>query len=202
MGVLTDEDRYLAENIVYAAPLDHIFNVVSPDNFNPGFVEFCSNIEGTAGLAVDFVLDSPATKDKVDILGINPDEIIYAHASTNFDATLAPQGRQVFFWLIMLDWDKRGDEGEIDRKEAAIKRLAERVYPGFMSKVADARKMVILRMNGLLLKPAQSYPNRPEIKCPDVEGLYFVGDTVKGTGCSADIAFDSAINCADMILAR
>jgi hypothetical protein len=62
------------------------------------------------------------------------------------------------------------------------------------------RKLVIPVMNGNVLTPGQSYPHRPDVACDTVQGLFFVGDTVRGEGCSADISFSSAMKAADIIL--
>jgi phytoene dehydrogenase-like protein len=55
-------------------------------------------------------------------------------------------------------------------------------------------------MNGTVLTPRQSKPNRPDMVCKEIKGLYFVGDTVRGDGCSGDISFSSAMKVADHIL--
>jgi phytoene dehydrogenase-like protein len=55
-------------------------------------------------------------------------------------------------------------------------------------------------MNGNVLTPAQSKPHRPDIQCPGIKGLYLIGDTVRGDGCSGDISFSSAMKAVDKIL--
>lgn len=66
--------------------------------------------------------------------------------------------------------------------------------------VVEERKIIVPVMNGNVLTPAQSKPHRPDIKCATIEGLYFIGDTVKGDGCSGDISFSSAMKATDKIL--
>jgi hypothetical protein len=46
----------------------------------------------------------------------------------------------------------------------------------------------------------QSKPHRPDIECPTLKGLYLIGDTVRGDGCSGDISFSSVMKAADKIL--
>jgi hypothetical protein len=36
-------------------------------------------------------------------------------------------------------------------------------------------------------------------ECPTIKGLYLIGDTVRGDGCSGDISFSSAMKAADKI---
>jgi phytoene dehydrogenase-like protein len=65
--------------------------------------------------------------------------------------------------------------------------------------VIEERKTVVPVMNGNVLTPAQSKPHRPDVECTTIKGLYFIGDTVKGDGCSGDISFSSALIAADKI---
>jgi hypothetical protein len=53
---------------------------------------------------------------------------------------------------------------------------------------------------GLMGKPGLSGGNRPENKAPNMEGLYFAGDTVKSRGIGIDRAARSALTCVDMIM--
>jgi phytoene dehydrogenase-like protein len=69
-----------------------------------------------------------------------------------------------------------------------------------MSMVTEERKTVVPVMNGNVLTPAQSKPHRPDVECAAIKGLYFIGDTVKGNGCSGDISFSSAMIAVDKIL--
>ena len=41
---------------------------------------------------------------------------------------------------------------------------------------------------------------RPDVIAPNIEGLYFVGDSVEGDGVGGDIATGTGMKCADIIL--
>jgi len=69
-----------------------------------------------------------------------------------------------------------------------------------MPMVIEERKIAVPVMNGNVLTPAQSKPHRPDVECSAIKGLYFIGDTVQGDGCSGDISFSSAMKAADKIL--
>ena len=70
-----------------------------------------------------------------------------------------------------------------------------------MWRMQSSSERVTPVLNGNVLTPAQSKPHRPDIECPAVRGLYLIGDTVRGDGCSGDISFSSAMKAADRILA-
>jgi phytoene dehydrogenase-like protein len=100
----------------------------------------------------------------------------------------------------MLPWHFDGDASVVAGAEQKMKSVISAVFPDFLPAVVDERKMVATVMNGNVLTPAQSKPNRPDVECPGIEGLYFIGDTVRGDGCSGDISFSSAMKAADKIL--
>ena len=69
-----------------------------------------------------------------------------------------------------------------------------------MPMVIEERKIVVPVINGNILTPVQSKPHRQDVECSTIKGLYFIGDTVHGDGCSGDISFSSAMKAADKIL--
>lgn len=81
-----------------------------------------------------------------------------------------------------------------------MKSVISAVFPDFLPAVVEERKIVAAVMNGNVLTPAQSKPNRPDVDCSEIQGLYFIGDTVRGDGCSGDISFSSAMKAVDKIL--
>jgi phytoene dehydrogenase-like protein len=100
----------------------------------------------------------------------------------------------------MLPWGFDGDKSIVAAAEKRLKNTISAVFPNFPDRVIEERKTVASVMNGTVLTPAQSRPRRPDIPCPTVQGLYFVGDTVRGDGCSGDISFSSAMKAVDLIL--
>jgi hypothetical protein len=100
----------------------------------------------------------------------------------------------------MLPWHFDGDKKIIEQAEKRLKSAISTVFPNFIPMVVEERKIVVPVMNGNVLTPAQSKPYRPDIQCSTIQGLYFIGDTVRGDGCSGDISFSSAMKAVDKIL--
>lgn len=100
----------------------------------------------------------------------------------------------------MLPWHFDGDQNIVDRAEERLKGVIAALFPDFLPAVVEERKIVVPVMNGNVLTPAQSKPHRPDIECSTIKGLYFIGDTVRGDGCSGDISFSSAMKTVDKIL--
>jgi hypothetical protein len=100
----------------------------------------------------------------------------------------------------MLPWHFDGDHNVVKEAEEKLKNTISAVFPNFLPMVVEQRKIIATVMNGNVLTPAQSKPYRPDIQCPTMQGLYFIGDTVRGDGCSGDISFSSAMKAVDIIL--
>lgn len=197
-GVRTDKATYSAQNIIFAARLPLVLDLI--DNFllPKATLEYAKNIENSSSLTFDFITDRPVTNIRSGIVGV--DIPIWARFQSNADDSFTPHGKYISTWGIMLPWHFDGDKKTLEQTEKSLKDTISAIFPDFMPMVIEERKIVVPVMNGNVLTPAQSKPHRPDVKCPAIEGLYFIGDTVKGDGCSGDISFSSAMKAADKIL--
>ncbi|MEA3222496.1 MAG: NAD(P)/FAD-dependent oxidoreductase [Thermodesulfobacteriota bacterium] len=196
-GVVTDKEKYESDKVIFAARLPLLFDVIKEDVFDKAFVTYCKGIEHSSGLSIDFITDAPGSQIKAGILGV--DIPIWAKFQSNSDPTLTPPGKHLSTWGIMLPWGFDGDPEEADKAEQRLKATISNLFPEFLPKLKKERKLVAHIMNGTVLTPRQSKPNRPDVVCKEIKGLYFVGDTVRGDGCSGDISFSSAMKVADHI---
>lgn len=197
-GIRTDRGEYRARRVVFAARLPLLFEIADPSLFTGAFVEYCRNIEHSSCLSFDFITSYPVSDIKGGILGI--DIPIWARFQTNADPSFTPQGKFLSTWGIMLPWGFDGDPEVIRVTEKKLKITISLLFPHLLPNLVRERKLVIPVMNGTVLTSAQSHPHRPDIVCDTVRDLYFVGDTVRGDGCSGDISFSSAMKAADVIL--
>jgi len=58
----------------------------------------------------------------------------------------------------------------------------------------------IKTIDGLARKPGYTGDFRPDVFCPDVKGLFFVGDMIRGGGNGTSAAVDSALRCASHVI--
>ncbi|HOZ48603.1 MAG TPA: NAD(P)/FAD-dependent oxidoreductase [Candidatus Hydrogenedentes bacterium] len=197
-GVVTTQGAFEADRVVFAAPLPGLFDIADESLFDADFVSYVKGIEPSRGLSIDFVFDEPVTDIRGGIIGV--DVPLWVKFQTNIDHSVAPPGKHVHTWGLLFE---RGSDITLDtirRTEAQIETIMEEVIPGALKKAVRRRRLVIPMINGNVLKPSQSRPHRPDIICPDVKDLYFIGDTTRGDGCSGDIAFSSAVKLADRLL--
>jgi phytoene dehydrogenase-like protein len=198
VGVETDRVKYSAPNIIFAARLPLVLDLMDNILLPKGMVEYAKNIENSSGLTIDFITDRSVTNIRGSILGV--DIPVWARFQSNADDSFTPQGKYLSTWGIMLPWNFDGDEKTVEQTEKKLKSTISAVFPDFLLKVIEERKTVVPVMNGNVLTPAQSQPHRPDIECSTIKGLYFIGDTVKGDGCSGDISFSSAMIAVDKML--
>jgi phytoene dehydrogenase-like protein len=197
VGVKTNHGSYRAKNVVFAAPLSGLLKIAPPKLFAPTFVEYASNIRPSRGVSIDFVFDEPVTDITGGILGV--DMPLWVKFQSHIDPTIAPPGKCVNTWAMLLPPDAPATLEQADATEARIHRIMEDIIPGCTRKIVRRRRLILPVVNANMLVPKQSYPHRPPIACPDVKRLYFIGDTVQSEGCSGDIAFSSALRLAELI---
>jgi phytoene dehydrogenase-like protein len=196
-GVKTVNGKYESGRVVFAARLPLITDILDRSFLSKKLQSYIDNLENSSGLTIDFITRGPVTNIKGSIVGA--DIPIWAKFQSNTDPSLTPKDMFLSTWGIMLPWKFDGDPAVVDKAEKRLKDTISNVLPGFLPNIIRERKLVANVMNGNVLTPAQSKPNRPRVVCDTVKGLYFVGDTVKGDGCSGDISFSSAMKVSDII---
>ena len=197
VGVKTDYACYRARNVIFAAPLPGLFGVVPSNLFQPSFVDHVTHIRPSRGVSIDFVFDEPATDMRGGILGV--DIPLWVKFQSHIDPTIAPPGKCVNTWAMLFDPDAPATQEQADAAEERIRRIMEDILPGSARKIVRKRRLILPVVNGNMLVPEQSYPHRPPIACPEVNDLFFIGDTVQSEGCSGDIAFSSALRLSELL---
>jgi phytoene dehydrogenase-like protein len=196
-GVKTDKTTYSTKNVIFAARLPLLLDLMDNHLLPKATLDYARNIENSSGLTLDFITDKPVTNIRAGILGV--DIPIWARFQSNADDSFTPRGKYISTWGIMLPWYFDGNKKIVEETEKSLKRTIAAILPNFLPMVVEERKTVVPVMNGNVLTPAQSKPHRPDIECATIKGLYLIGDTVKGGGCSGDISFSSALIAADKI---
>jgi phytoene dehydrogenase-like protein len=129
---------------------------------------------------------------------------------SNIDPSLAPKGGQVAIFGTIVparvsNWDKWQEVYYADLNEffPDLKKKLSFMDVSFPKDFARATGKPFGPVEGLALTPDQTGKNKPSSVLP-IEGLYVVGDTA-GTdahGIGTQLAADSGLKCADMILGK
>jgi prolycopene isomerase len=113
---------------------------------------------------------------------------------------LAPPGRY------LLVTDNVAEPWEVEDKFNLMKRMEQhwedvKEMFGFSEEEVEfATPYFTAGCDGLARKPGLSGDFKPDVQAPDVEGLYFAGDTYLGRGLAVEGACRSALLCFERIV--
>jgi prolycopene isomerase len=129
---------------------------------------------------------------------------------SNIDPTLAPKGGQIAIFGTVVpakvtNWDKWQEIYYADLQEffPELEKKLNFMDISFPKDFTNATGKPLGPVEGLALTPDQTGNNKPSSVLP-IDGLYVVGDTAGSDahGVGTQLAADSGIKCADMILGK
>jgi phytoene dehydrogenase-like protein len=145
------------------------------------------------------------------------DVVLWIEVPANFDASMAPAGRQLVLTGV---WCEADPDSPRERKQIwwdKIDEMMERMWPGFRSHVErvehyDTHDVSMLTRAstlpgtggeciGLGQVIGQCGASKPAAESP-LPGLYFVGCDAGGFGCGTHQATQSGLDVARMVIAR
>lgn len=214
-GLLKLEAPIVISNV----PIVSLFRLVSPDHFPKWFVERVHFLDrylydwssGSFGLTV--VSSRPLHDLKSSLVNpadseanrAGPRSIRWLSHPTNITPSLAPPGIHYFGYGNTISRTYADLLREMKRVYAnEVKGLEEelwRMFPNFdQTCIIQMRSGLSRLVDSTMQFPGNSWRQRLDVKAPAVEGLYFVGDMVRGWGGGTDLAAHSGILCAERIL--
>lgn len=135
----------------------------------------------------------------------------YCPVTTNFDPTLAPPGHQLLTFLIgapptnvpLRDHARAWEERALEVARAIVPGLDDHVT--FVDRTSTHwMEHWLGKETGPAVSTAQTVnqvgAQRPSVRTP-IAGLYLAGDNAGGRGVGTELAADSAMECAEHILA-
>jgi phytoene dehydrogenase-like protein len=161
-------------------------------------VNYARNLIPTSGVSIDFGLRQPLSDLTGSITSV--DLMAMGSFPSNSDPSLAPRGKQLATWFMILPYQKLKEKGAARDAFSQLRQLIAEASPEFFDYVEWERPQVFPILDGVLLKVGQAYPDRHELRSPYVKNLFFVGDTARAHGCSGDIAFNAALEVSSLIL--
>lgn len=199
-GVKVGREVFTSEAVVYTPPVQQLFSLIEQRHFPPSFVDYARNLIPTSGVSIDFGLREPVSDLTGSITSI--DLLAMGSFPSNSDHSLAPGGKQLSTWFMLLPYQKLKEEKGAARDAlSSLRDFIRELYPEFFDCVEWERPQVFPILDGVLLKVGQAYPDRHESRSPYVKNLFFAGDTARAKGCSGDIAFNSALEVSRLIRA-
>jgi phytoene dehydrogenase-like protein len=195
-GVIAEGARIETENVVYAAPCQHLHNIVSEDDLGHEFLKSATFMTPTSGVTVDFGLRGKVS-DLNGMVAVD-DPFILGLFTSNIDSSVAPSGEQLATFLSVLPPGEASNRKLVEHSFEILETYVLKMFPKMREATLWKRRISMEIVDGVLPTPAQSRKNRIGVIGP-VKGLYFAGDCYDGEGGGSDIAFHSAKRCAETI---
>jgi len=112
------------------------------------------------------------------------------------DPLCAPPGKPLLTAYAPVTEDEARDKALMTWASEQIVDYLERRYPGFKNSIEWALFPVSWRLEGVAKDIHQAGTLKTPIRAPNVEGLYFAGDTARGYGVAMDSACAAGLICA------
>lgn len=125
-----------------------------------------------------------------------------AFVPSAFDPGVAPEGKSLLQTDCVVEVDQIFDKFELERLLALMWVDIREMFPGIDDKIEWKFTYKCIGCDGLARKPGQVGVFKPDVAAPDVEGLYFAGDTYRGRGLALNSAALSGRICAGRILEK
>lgn len=195
-GVSIRGEKLVADTVVAAIPVQHLFSVVDRNLFPDDYAEKLSSMKPTMGVSIDYGLSGRISEYDTFMCS---DPWMTGATTSNMDPSVAPRGEQLLTVFSVLPSDVVLDK---ERAKAEISRIEEKLgemFPKFKGSVRWRRPLILRMVDGAALTVTQSQDKRPSPETP-LKGLYLASDTCNGRGAGGDIAYNSAMKCAEVIL--
>jgi len=182
------------EVLVYAAPLQQLFRIAAPNHFPEKLIKKIKHMEPVSGVSIDFGL----REEICELSGwmIDPEQGIMGKFQSNTDSGLAPKGKQLSSWLIIIPPEQMSDPEAVRSAIHRLRTQVKKLFPDFFAAAEFERILALSIIDGVCLSPRQSIVDRPGIAVPGIENLFLAGDCVAAAGASGEIALASGMEAS------
>ncbi len=202
-GIETNDGSIYADLVTINICAQNLFSVLDEKLFTENYVKKLKGIVPTGGvggyIGLDTrLVDGPNLFWTINTLG---NHAFMAWPDSEFTPCMAPKGKQLLSYGMMASVEELKDPANIKKlNDAAYEKMCDLVK-GIEEHWLWRGTAYALIINGAAQMIGQCADEKPDIKPPGVENLYFVGDTVShAAGVGIEVAVDSAIICAEDIL--
>ena len=118
-----------------------------------------------------------------------------------FDDTIAPPGHMIAFIGACCTPNQADDKVFREKTLGAFWDFLKTVFPSLEADLVWKKDAYLVGIDGLSRSPGMTGRYRPPVHLSEVPGLYFAGDCYTGRGVGMNSAANSAMICAEKILA-
>ena len=131
--------------------------------------------------------------------GFEHDIFMCWNIQSEIDPSCAPGGKHLFMAYAPVTEKEAKDKVLMVKACKLILDYLERRYPGFRKSIDWALFPTAWKLEGVAKSKTQAGTLKAPVEAPEVEGLYFAGDTAKGYGVAMDCAVAAGLICASKI---
>jgi len=195
-GVEGEQGVVEARAAVLALPLRQSAGMLPAEGVATRLTERMKRIRPAAGISWEVALRRPVCD--VD-LAASTEPMVLGCFSSNIDPEVCPRGKQLSYWFMPVTADMFDMPGFIERAERELRVLVTEMFPRLEDSIEWERMIRMPVVEGAAPLVSQPWPSRPGPAGSGIPGLFFAGDTVGVPGQSGDIAFESALRCAQAV---
>lgn len=197
-GALVRDEILECQAAVFAAPVQKLKEVMPKGEISEDFLSSCASIIPTAGLSIDLCLRDRVSD--IDGLVVTPEPLTWGQFTSNIDRETAPEGKQLATWYYPLSVDSMEDHDKVEEAERALIGLLEEMFPGICDMIEWQRSLALDMVDGFEPRVGQTSKDRPGVGSTGVENLFLAGDVISAPGSGGDVAFNSAVEAAKMVM--
>jgi phytoene dehydrogenase-like protein len=121
---------------------------------------------------------------------------------TAFQPDLAPKGEHLITAMVVVEHDQIKNRRLTNKIFADFEKELEVLFPVYKKRLWSERHVVYDPTYSVVWKPGVVGRYRPDVEAPNVEGLYFGGDTFRGRGVGVDRAGRIAMTVSERVLGK
>jgi phytoene dehydrogenase-like protein len=121
---------------------------------------------------------------------------------TSFDPQASPPGEYLFTAVAYVSTQQAKDKRVLNRLFPEFEKEMEELFPNFKKRMWTNRHLAFNPTYTTLWKPGAVGRYKPDTEVPNIEGLYFSGDTFVGRSAGVDRAGRIAMSVAEKVLGK
>ncbi len=197
---LESGEQIMGGRVVINLPAQKIFEVLEEGLTLPEFVSLCKGLRPTAGVVLDYGLKRRISPDSGLWYLYKP--MSFGMFTSNLCPELAPPGKQLLTWLLPAEPEEMADKEKAAKMQDELEAAIFRTFKGLEEAIEWKRALSLTMVDGVEVNVSQHRGKRPGYKVPGVEGLFLVGDSLKGPGAGGDVGHESVLECYREITGR
>ncbi|WXG39591.1 MAG: NAD(P)/FAD-dependent oxidoreductase [Candidatus Freyarchaeum deiterrae] len=203
---LVNETEFLRANtVICAVPIWVLERILPSEEFPSWFISKINSLSAETTAAIGYILglDEALWDDKKYRASLKLPQSglpFQCFAPSNFDPDIAPQGKFLLSVSCPCQPENALDKWWVREGLDVLWDDLTQIFPGFEDHIEWTLPSRYIGIDGIARKPGMVGKNKPDVKAPSIQGLYFAGDTYRGRGVGMNSAAESAMKCVERII--